>query len=130
MKRNRQKKDKKRTGLIGLGPLLQLGNIIIKLLCPAISLFGTALLEFRVVPLPKFLIGGSNVFDQGRATNGDGDAAVRQAASADSVHQFRSIIAQDSHAIQLLGTYPIMTFTHNPARDMVWSVFSDAENGD
>lgn len=24
----------------------------------------------------------------------------------------------------------MMTFTHNPARDMVWSVFSDAENGD
>jgi hypothetical protein len=78
-RRNRQKKrgkKKKLTGLIRLGPFLQLGNIIVKLLCSALSLFGTALLEFRVIPFPELLVGGSDVFDKGRATNGDGDTAV------------------------------------------------------
>lgn len=57
------------TGLIRLGPVLQLVYVVVEFLGAALPLFGTALLQIRVVSLPEFFIGGSDVFNESGASD-------------------------------------------------------------
>lgn len=44
-------------------------DVVIEFLCPAVPLFGSALLQIWVVSLPKFFVGGSDILNKSGATD-------------------------------------------------------------